>query len=95
MVMPKPDYDSGWLPYISGPIPTTPDIVLHHNLGTTDLLVSLLFQEYRMLPTPQVNEKVPGKEYWILTSNDFRITQVTHFYPYGPNYRVRLWKISP
>jgi len=89
MVLPTPDYDSGWqFGSLAGPAQGQPkEITLQHNLGTTDLLVQIV----GLLPVPSSPETVCASgNSWTLTASEITIT-VKQF---GVQFRVMLWKIQ-
>ena len=102
MVLPKPDYDSGWKPIsILFPIPPIvppPDpgfLTLHHGLGTTDLLVNVVYSS-RQNPgwiTEDAYMDPHHFQKWILYPNEIHLYRHFETHP-GALARVRLWKIS-
>ncbi|MGA3059592.1 MAG: hypothetical protein ABSD92_04395 [Candidatus Bathyarchaeia archaeon] len=92
MVLPTPDYDSGWVGMslvIPAPGATT-SFSLTHNLGTTDLLVNIV-TSFNNGTTVQPFVIINFENIWLLTTSEITITHSGC----GTAYRVRLWKIQP
>ena len=90
MVLPAPDYDSGWIqtPLILPPAGPPPHpVILNHNLGTTDLLVQIVIRIGHNAP-PFVNS---SKNTWVLNASEITVTVLDG----GMEFRVRIWKIPP
>lgn len=93
MVLPTPDYDSGWVtipPLPNQPMPAEAWYSLTHNLGTTDLLVYICGQSL----VPIISRDLISSQnncFWLLTPSVITIEKQSIPNP----IRVRLWKIQP